>query len=380
MTARTWMDYCLGMYYTRQRRFNEAEPYINRAFTSHRGEGEMPAAVLGGLAYIAFMRGKLHQAEEILQRALGIANRVDTSADIYTTLGMIYYQRNNLEGAVVEWKRACAPFAVPSAKGLAWLYLAGTNLIKGDIKTAGEAIEKAEKTLNTDDISAEDLARISAFHLSVALQENDEEAISHWLDKLAEYEGPFLYDVPANSRHLLYQTLGCAGGNQLQSEYECYRKEGYRYLEMGVQLERALLSPDPQEALSFLGGVLTTARGEDNIRIIADAGPLVVPLLREAIATGIEPSFGGNVLNIIKDEEHQRKVSRGELPSVSSLLSEREMEVLRLMADGLSNPEIATRLVLSVNTVKSHVRRVLAKLETDGRVQAITRAKELKLL
>ncbi len=61
-------------------------------------------------------------------------------------------------------------------------------------------------------------------------------------------------------------------------------------------------------------------------------------------------------------------------------MSERELEILRLLADGLSNQEIARRLVISVGTAKSHVHHILGKLNSDSRMQAVAKARELGLL
>ena len=61
-------------------------------------------------------------------------------------------------------------------------------------------------------------------------------------------------------------------------------------------------------------------------------------------------------------------------------LSDRELEVLRLVAEGLSNSEIADKLFISVGTVKTHVHNVLGKLSADGRPRAIARARELELI
>jgi len=65
--------------------------------------------------------------------------------------------------------------------------------------------------------------------------------------------------------------------------------------------------------------------------------------------------------------------------SLVEALSERELEVLRLIADGLSNQEIADQLVIAVSTVKTHVNRVFGKLGVESRTQAIARARELAL-
>jgi LuxR family maltose regulon positive regulatory protein len=61
-------------------------------------------------------------------------------------------------------------------------------------------------------------------------------------------------------------------------------------------------------------------------------------------------------------------------------LSEREIEILQLVAEGLTNPEIAARLYLSLNTVKVHTRNIFGKLNVHSRTQAITRSQALGLL
>ena len=61
-------------------------------------------------------------------------------------------------------------------------------------------------------------------------------------------------------------------------------------------------------------------------------------------------------------------------------LSERELEVLRLLATNLSGPELARHLVVSLNTVRTHTRNVYSKLGVNGRRAAVTRARELNLL
>jgi LuxR family maltose regulon positive regulatory protein len=61
-------------------------------------------------------------------------------------------------------------------------------------------------------------------------------------------------------------------------------------------------------------------------------------------------------------------------------LSERELEVLRLIAEGLTNREIAERLIVAVGTVKAHTSNIYGKLGVANRVQAVTRARELALL
>ena len=61
-------------------------------------------------------------------------------------------------------------------------------------------------------------------------------------------------------------------------------------------------------------------------------------------------------------------------------LSQRELEVLRLIAAGLSNREIAEELVVAISTVKTHIRNIYGKLDVSSRTQALVKARELKLI
>jgi LuxR family maltose regulon positive regulatory protein len=381
------VSYQLGIYYAMTRRYNEAEPFLSEAYAFYQQQGAPIEAsdTLTFLAYIEFHYGKLHHSEEILKRALGMSKWGQTTGFQHLLLGLIYLHWNDLEGAVAEWEKvyewekASLISPLSFVMGRVYRYTSLVCLIKGDTTAAAEALEKSEKILKTEDASPEDLASFAGYRLAIALEEGDREATSRWLDKLAEYEGPFP-DMPSGARHLLYERWGDTGRERLQAEYEQAHKEGYHYHEIGIRLEQAMLSPDPDEALAFVAEALAMAKPEDNIRILVPTGAPITPLLRRAIAAGIEPEFARKVLKIIEDEKRQRKIKKGEIPSTTGLLTGRELEVLHLMADGLSNPQIAKKLIVSPDTAKTHVHHILDKLEAASRVQAIARARDLDLL
>jgi len=385
--ARMNVAYQLGIYYATTRHYNEAEPLLSEAYTFYQQQNAPVGAsdTLTWLAFIAFHRGKLQQAEEMLKRALGMTEWGQCTGLQHMLLGLVYLHWNDLEGAaaewekVAEWEKSSLISPLVWVMGLVHLYTTLVCLIKGDTDAAAEALAKAEEVLITEDASPYDFAQIAGYHLAIALEEGDREAVSRRLDKLAEYEGPFL-GVPTGAWHLIYKRWGEAGRDRLQAEYEKYHREGYHYHEIGVRLHQAMLSPDPDEALAFVAEALALARPEDNIRILICTGAPIAPLLRRAIAAGIEPEFARKVLRIIEDEKRQRQIRKGEIPSATSLLTERELEVLRLMADGLSNQQIAERLVISLSTAKSHVYHIFDKLEAKDRLQAANRARELKLI
>jgi LuxR family maltose regulon positive regulatory protein len=105
-------------------------------------------------------------------------------------------------------------------------------------------------------------------------------------------------------------------------------------------------------------------------------------LLSEAAAQGIEPDYSGKLLAAFEAED-QKSEDRPFLPLAQSQiepLSQRELEVLQLIAQGLSNREISERLFLAVNTVKGHNLRIFGKLQVHRRTEAVARARELGLL
>jgi len=104
--------------------------------------------------------------------------------------------------------------------------------------------------------------------------------------------------------------------------------------------------------------------------------------LSEAKAQGIMPDYVGKLLAGFEAEEQNNAV-KSPSPSAPFLidpLSQRELEVLQLIAQGLSNHEIGERLFLALDTVKGHNRRIYDKLQVQRRTEAIARARELGLL
>lgn len=146
----------------------------------------------------------------------------------------------------------------------------------------------------------------------------------------------------------------------------------------GIEATRRLLAnvDDPPRVV-----VLTTFENDDYVLDALDAGAAgfllkrarpdeVVRALR-LVAAGDSLLFPATIRRLVA-----RSQSSGAVPDGLSAagLTDREAEVLRLIAEGLSNPEIAARLTVGVETVKTHVARVLAKLDARDRTQAAIRA------
>jgi LuxR family maltose regulon positive regulatory protein len=90
--------------------------------------------------------------------------------------------------------------------------------------------------------------------------------------------------------------------------------------------------------------------------------------------------FARELLAALQEEGAPLPQALPELPELAEPLSERELEVLSLIAEGLSNPEVAERLYLSTNTVRVHTSNIYAKLGVHGRMAAVSKAQALRLL
>jgi LuxR family maltose regulon positive regulatory protein len=135
-------------------------------------------------------------------------------------------------------------------------------------------------------------------------------------------------------------------------------------------------------ALAPLERALMLAEPEGYLRLFLDEGPPMLQLLLEAASRGIMPDYTGRLL-AASEAEGKKSVDKPSLPPTQPLiepLSQRELEVLRLIAQGLSNREIGERLFLALDTVKGHNRKIFDKLQVQSRTAAIARAHELGLL
>ena len=156
----------------------------------------------------------------------------------------------------------------------------------------------------------------------------------------------------------------------------------YRVIELSLaeaQARKAL--GEDHRSFEQLDRALKLAKSAGCVRVF-DQGLALARLLREAARKGIARSYVEQILATIGTSE-QRGVSVLSSTGVKvdqETLSERELEVLHLMAAGASNKEMADQLVVTVGTVKSHINHILGKLDAHNRLEAVARARELGLI
>ncbi len=144
------------------------------------------------------------------------------------------------------------------------------------------------------------------------------------------------------------------------------------------------------EALYALERALSHGEREGYVRVFADEGAPMENLLRIAASRGVSPHYVGKLLSAFDQKDERQTSLRPEavVSSASSVrhgslpepLSDRELDVLRLVATGLTNRAIALELSIAVSTVKTHMKNIHGKLGVRNRTQAVARARELGLL
>ncbi len=151
---------------------------------------------------------------------------------------------------------------------------------------------------------------------------------------------------------------------------------------MVLQAAALHMNGDKDKAVHLLCDALTLAEPGGFIRLFVDEGLPMADLLSAAAAQGMMPDYIGKLLAACEAEGHKSEDTSYRPPAQPLIepLSPRELEVLHLMAQGLSNQEICERLFLALSTVKGHNRKIFGKLQVQRRTEAVARARELGLL
>jgi LuxR family maltose regulon positive regulatory protein len=147
---------------------------------------------------------------------------------------------------------------------------------------------------------------------------------------------------------------------------------------------------DLPAALLPLQHALVLAEPEGYVRMFIDEGSSMLHLLREASERKIMPDYTNKLLAAFEAEKRKSEDKPDLPPAIPEghrdgeflieSLSQRELKILQLIAQGLSNREIGERLFLALDTIKGHNRVIFDKLQVQNRTEAVARARELGLL
>jgi len=364
--------------------------------------------------------------------------RLPTAGPIYARLSTLLREWNDVEGALRYAREAVETSKQwGSAEGLVTghLTLARALQAAGDADGARDAMQMAIQVASQlspwySRMTAADQARLwlAQGNLAAAAQwaasrgrELDLDEEIRYLDH-EEYIALARVLIAQGVQETRIGRIGrAAGAPQGTGEHQALLDEALGLLErllktlettgaMGRVLEILVLQAlawqargEEEQALAALKRALLLAEPEGYVRTFVDEGPPLDVLLRKAAARGIAPAYVSTLLAAFSNlqlptsnlqlptSNLQLPTSNLQLPTsnlqppTSNLqllepLSEREMDVLRLLATSLSTPEIADELFVTPNTVRSHVKSIYSKLDAHNRMQAIQRAEELGLL
>jgi LuxR family maltose regulon positive regulatory protein len=173
--------------------------------------------------------------------------------------------------------------------------------------------------------------------------------------------------------------------NRLLAAAEAQERTGSKIKILVVLALAREAQGDVEAAISFLERALNLAEPEGYVRIFAEHGTPMVRLLREAMTRGITSTYTTRLLTASETWGQQPKAPSplSHSPSPQPLidpLSQRELEVLRLLTTELTGPEIARELVVALSTVRTHTKRIYSKLNVTNRRAAVKRAAELELI
>jgi LuxR family maltose regulon positive regulatory protein len=137
-------------------------------------------------------------------------------------------------------------------------------------------------------------------------------------------------------------------------------------------------SGDASGSMDALKQLLSYTENEGFIRLYLDGGQRMANILRRASNDGIAPSYIQKLLNEFSYEPDMVPIITSE--GTLKPLSRRELQVLNLVSNGLSNREIAEELFITVGTTKRHLVNIFRKLGVSNRMQAVAKARELELI
>jgi len=320
------------------------------------------------------------------------------TVDLYSGISELHRERGDLETAaqdLLTGKKLGEQVELPDWQHRWYIAQARLHETKGDLDVALDLLEEAERRYVRTPVPI--IRPIAALKTRIRIaQDKIAEALDWVLTRdlsvdddisyLHEFEHMTLVRVliAQEKRGLVDGSIHDAKGlleRLLQAAEEGGRK--------GSVIEILVLQALAHEAqgnyppaLVSLERALTLAEPEGYVRIFVDEGLPMARLLSEAAAHGVKPDYVGKLLAVFEAEK-QKSEDKSYLPLAQSLiepLSQRELEVLLLIAQGLSNREISERLFLALDTVKGHNRRIYGKLQVQSRTEAIARARELGLL
>jgi len=380
-TATTWT---LGYAYQLQGDRAAARQAYNEVTSIGKSFGDSiyTTAATINLGQLQEADNQLSLASETYRRALQLAGNPPRpmASEAFLGLARITYEWNDLDAAQ-QYGQQCTQLTRQmesvSTSASYEVFLARLRLARGDASGAIAVLDEAEGFVRRHNFAFM-MPEIAAAQVLTLLQQGNLAAAAH----LAE-----IHDLPI-SQARVYLAQGdppkaLAALQPLRQQMEAKGWEDKRLKVLVLQAIAHQALGENERAVQALRDALALAEPGGFIRLFVDEGQSMARLLKEALKQGIAPNYVQRLLTAFPLDETEQAISSQTQAPTSELdepLSQRELEILRLIAQGLSNREISGQLFLALNTVKGHNRKIYSKLQVQRRTEAVARARELGLL
>jgi LuxR family maltose regulon positive regulatory protein len=384
-----------------------------------------PVAAYAILARIQMYQGKLNKAYDLLQKAAHLIQEAGgqyfgATGLVEAGIAALLCERNLLQVALDHIKEGLdfLPWwGKADDLALAYITLWRIQLVLGNLTEAAGAMEKADQLIQTCGVFSEARSAVEATQVKSWLLERDWLTIDRWVashnEKEYDSDDPFqfideLAQITQARVFMAQDNLDDAIGllHRLEDNARSFGRKG-RLIEIMIlkSLAQQAVGDTTQMDIS-LSNSLALAEPEGYLRIFLDEGRTMQDLIRQWMTNHrASPlrDFASFLLSQFDTEPHvfttvQAEASPASDPSASSKqrqvepevtptkdalvepLSERELEVLQLIALGKTNKEIARQLIVAPGTIKAHAASIYRKLDVANRTEAVARARQLGLL
>jgi LuxR family maltose regulon positive regulatory protein len=372
-----------------------ADAYRGGALIGQRAGNQVGA--LAALTNLLFSLNALGRRREALALSQQVAPDARQSAGkelslaegVYLAWSLLSYEGNHLDLAAEQISRVlplCEQANISDA--ILWgLYIrAKIALARGDLQATRRICREGRQQATRLDLDAIHGARFAALEALVCLDEGDLVAcgrLLHTAGRMAAAVRHHWQDSITLARCRLLLAQGQPGEAQaLLSDLERQAQQGARSRTLlAIHTLQALAhhaTGHRTTALDRLSAAVRQAAPEGYRRVFLNEGLALRRLLPQVRSQA--PGFVDELLAAFGQQSPMTEQKAVQSTRLLEPLTEREIQILRLIAAGRSNPEIAGQLYLSLNTVKWHVKNRYGKLQVSNRVEAAARAQELKIL
>ena len=352
----------------------------------------------GALADLELRQGHLRAAAEYWRKALaGIEDQANWGSFplpligwVYIRMGEILYEWNELKEVEDYLSRGLERAELGSdvrAMIAGYLLAARLKLAEGDKAAAGEYLERARPLVENASFS-DWTSRFERLQLEFWLAQDQLRAAVNWADERLRSDALETPSEPEEVQLAMARVLIVKGDvpslqqalsllRRLLSAAEAEGREGIIVEGLALQALAHWKRGEQTIAMTSLERALRLAEPEGYLRLFVDLGLPIAWLLQEAQSRNVMRDYVETILAAFDGDLVSTPPTHEALPEP---LTSREQQVLKLIAAGLTNREIAGQLVISPDTAKKHAANIRAKLGVSNRTEAAARARELGLL